>query len=140
MAFINFAAVETFQPFLDAITRPPGHMILSGLDSLHIDGDFARDLYAEVCRAASHVRGIGAGHQRFGRCATGIDAGTAKELALNHRYSSSRAGQTICQRRSCLAGSDDDGIVASHWIIPLIVCWRARTRYSAASSIFSFGS
>src|SRR5215510_12441507 len=92
MAFINLAALEIFQPFLDAITRPPGHMILSGLDSLHIDGDFARDLHAEVRCAARYVRGIGAGHQRFRRCAAGIYASSAKELALDYRNSSSRAG------------------------------------------------
>src|SRR5262249_21749342 len=118
MAFMNLAALEIFQPFLDAITRPPGHMILSGLDTLRIDVHIGRDLHAEVRWAARHVRCIGAGHQRFRSCAAGIYAGSAKELALDYRNSSSRAGQTICQGRSCLAGSDDDGIVALHWIIP----------------------
>src|SRR5262249_59079124 len=82
------------------LTGPPGPMILSGLDSLHIDGDFARELHAEVRCAARHVRGIGAGHQRFRRCAAGIYAGSAKELALDYRNSSSGAGQTIADMTS----------------------------------------
>src|SRR5262245_35892842 len=97
MAFINFAALEIFQPFLDAITRPPGHMILSGLDSLHINSDFTRNFDAEIRCAARHVRGVGTGNQGLCRCAAGVYAGPAKELALDYCNSSSRAGQTICQ-------------------------------------------
>ena len=67
---------------------------------------------AEIGGAARQVGGIGAGDQRLGRDAAGVDAGAAEELALDERDGHARGGQPAGQRRSGLAGADDDRVEA----------------------------
>ena len=60
--------------------------------------------------AAGEVRGVGAGDQRLGRHAAGVDAGAAEQLALDERDLHPGAGQAAGERRAGLAGADDDGV------------------------------
>src|SRR5262249_11275916 len=48
MAFENRAALEIFQPALDALARVAGYMILSGLYRFHVDSNVARDFHPEI--------------------------------------------------------------------------------------------
>jgi hypothetical protein len=89
-------------------------MILAGLDSFHIDSDLAWDFHAEIRRTPRHVGGVGAGHQRFGRNAAGIDASAAERLAFDHGNGSSGIDKTLRERRPCLTGSYNDGVVVLH--------------------------
>ena len=91
-------------------------MIFSGLNRLHVDGDFAWDLHTKIGSAARHVRDVGAGHQRFGRRTAGVNASPSKEFALDHRYGVPRRCKAMCERGARLSSSDDDGIVGLHWV------------------------
>src|SRR5215813_15424116 len=115
MALIYRTALEIFQPLLDTVARSAGHMILSSLDRLHIDGDLAWDVHAEIGRTPLHVHGVGARHQGLGRRAAGIDASTAEKLALDDGNASPGVDKALCKRWARLAGSDDDCVIALHW-------------------------
>ena len=56
------------------------------------------------------MRGIGAGDQRLGRRAAGVDAGAAEQVALDQRDLHAGAGQPAGERRPGLAGADDDRV------------------------------
>src|SRR5262249_46196524 len=114
MALINRATLEIFQPLLDTFTRAPRHMILSSLDRLHVDDDLARDVHTEIGRTPRHMRGVGARHQGLGRRAAGIDASAAEQVALDHGDRSSVINKALCKRWACLAGSNDDRVIAVH--------------------------
>ena len=91
-------------------------MIFSGLHRLHINGNFARDFHTKIGGATGHVRRVGAGHQRFGRRAAGVDASPSKELTLNHRDGVPSRNKAVGEGRACLPSSNDDGIVGLHWV------------------------
>ena len=60
--------------------------------------------------APGQVGRIGAGDQRLGRHAAGIDAGSAEQLALDERDFHAGRGQPSGEGRACLPGADDDGV------------------------------
>ena len=67
-----------------------------------------------VGRAPRDVRGVGAGDQRLGGHAAGVHAGAAEQLALDERDRHAGGRQAARQRRTRLAGADDDGVEAPH--------------------------
>ena len=67
---------------------------------------------AEIGGAPGHVGGVGAGHQRLGRHAAGVDAGAAEQLALDERDLHPRAVSRPASGGAGLAGADDDGVEA----------------------------
>ena len=103
------AAGHAAQPFLDAGRARWRDGVGARLDLGHVDPDAAVEDDAVVGGAAREVRGIGAGDQRLGRHAAGVDAGAAEELALDERDLHAGAGQPAGERRPGLAGADDDG-------------------------------
>ena len=74
--------------------------------------DVAVEHDAVVGGPAREMCGIGAGHQRFGRHAAGVDAGAAEQLAFDERDCHSGASQAAGERGAGLAGPDDDGVEA----------------------------
>ena len=69
---------------------------------------------AVVGGAPREMRRVRAGDQRLGRHAAGVHAGAAEQLALDERDRHAGAGQPAGERRSGLAGPDDDGVEALH--------------------------
>ncbi len=126
MAGHHRAALHAAQPFFDSAARLHRHLAGAGGDFLHIDGNIARR-DAEIGAAAGQMGGIGAGHQRLGRHAAGIDAGAAEIFAFDQAHGFTGAGQAAGQGRSRLAGADDDGVEALHGRAPAgITCGRIR--------------
>ena len=76
---------------------------------MSIDGGPLED-DAVVGGAPGEVRGVGAGDERLGRHAAGVDAGAAEQLALDEGDFHAGAGQPAGERRTGLAGADDDGV------------------------------
>src|SRR5215471_6731693 len=140
VALINRATLEIFQPLLDTVTRAPGHMIFSSLDRLHIDDDLARDVHAEIGCTSRHMGGVGARHQGLGRRAAGIDASAAEQVALDDGNVSPAIDKTLCKRWARLAGSDDDCVIALHWLPRHFTAYAEEVCYSAASMISDRGS
>ena len=86
------------------------------LTALHVDADGAPSSDdAVVGGAAREVRGVGAGDQRLGRHAAGVDAGAAEQMALDERDGHAGRGQPAGERRAGLAGADDDRVEAGSW-------------------------
>ena len=63
---------------------------------------------AVVGGAARHRRHLGAGDQRLGRAAAGVDAGAPEVAPLDDRHPAAGAGEAHRQRRPGLAAADDD--------------------------------
>ena len=81
----------------------------AGADLGEVDGDRpGQD--AEVGSAPREMCGIGAGDQRLGRTAAGIDAGAAEVATLDQRHLAARAREADGERRPGLAAADDDGV------------------------------
>ncbi len=100
-AFVAAAAVHRhFQ-------RPPHH-------SRHVDRHVAADADAVIGAAAREMRRIGAGHQRLGRLAAGVDAGAAHMLALDDGDGLARVVEASGKRWPGLAGADDDRVECLH--------------------------
>ena len=78
------AAVHALEPGLDAVAVVEHDLVLARLDLCHVDGDVA-GADAVLGAASGDVCGVRAGHQRLGRNAAVVDAGSADELALDHR-------------------------------------------------------
>ena len=79
------------QPTLDAVARVGDDRVGARLDLRHVDARRAVEHDAVVGRASREVRGVGAGDQRLGRHAAGVDAGAAEQLALDERDRHARA-------------------------------------------------
>ena len=63
--------------------------------------------------ASRKMRRIGAGDQRLGRHAAGVDAGSAEQMALDQRDLHAGGSQPSSQRGPGLPGPDDDGVESS---------------------------
>ena len=99
------------QPVLDAVrARCAETVICARLDARHVDADRAVEHDAVVGAAPRQMGGIGAGDQRLGRHAAGVDAGAAEQLALDQRDLHAGAGQPPGERRPGLPGADDDRV------------------------------
>ena len=108
---IDRAVRHAAQPALDALVRAPHDGVLARLDPLHVDPNRALQHYAEVSRAARDMGRLGAGDERLGRDAAGIDAGPAEPLSLDDRDARSCARQAVRQRGAGLPSANDDRVV-----------------------------
>jgi hypothetical protein len=118
LALVDGAVLELLHRSLDALAGAAGDGVLARLDLLHVDRDLAADGEAVVRAAPGHVHGIGAGDQRLGGRAAGVDAGAAETAALDDRHLHAGSGQPPRERRACLARSNDDGVVHGHDALP----------------------
>jgi hypothetical protein len=64
------------------------------------------------------MRDTGAGNQRLGRRASGIDAGSTERTALDEADLSTGCRQILGEGRAGLPGADDDGVVSDHGSAP----------------------
>jgi hypothetical protein len=113
------AAVEgqvgsVFEGGGEPIARLGDNRVSPGLDPLHIDRHRPSEHDPVFGGAARRLRRISRSDQRLGRCAAGIDAGAADELALGDRHLHAGGGEPQRQRGSGLAGADDDRVVFRH--------------------------
>src|SRR5579863_6657139 len=83
MPLVDGAVVETPEPLLDSGTGFARDLVLAGFDRLHVHGYGSRHGDTVLAGPATHVSGVGAGHQSLGRDATGIDASSAEELPFH---------------------------------------------------------
>ena len=107
------------------------------LTRCHVDADGAVDRHAVVGGAPREMRGIGAGDQRLGRHAAGVDAGAAEQLALDERDRHAGRGQPAGKRRAGLAGADDDRVEGR--LIASAATIRRRRTIATASSMSAAG-
>jgi hypothetical protein len=98
------------QPVLVGGPRVQDDLSGSGCDGGHVDLDRAIDLEPIVFSTPCRVGGIGARDQRLGRLAARIDAGSTHEMALDDRHLHAGIVQPAGKRRTCLPGTNDDGI------------------------------
>ena len=101
------------QPALEVAARVHRHRVRARHHLGQVDADLAREHHAVVRAAPGQMRHLGTGHQRLGRHATGVDAGAAEQVALDQRHALARRGQASGQRRTGLAGTDDDRVVSA---------------------------
>ena len=120
MAVVGRTALEISQPILDPVPGFSRYHIFAGLHGLHVDTDRAVDRNAEVRGTAGHVRRVSAGHERFGRNAAGVDAGSAEQLAFDHGDVHPSGGETPRERRPGLPGPDDDRVIARHVFLLMV--------------------
>src|SRR5262249_35494591 len=99
---------------LDAARGEAEHVVFALLDLLHVDTDGTLDPDAVLAGAPSRMGGIGAGDQRLGRRAAGVDAGPAEAMALDNGNAHSCARQAVRQGGPGLAGADNDRIERLH--------------------------
>ena len=86
---------------------------LRAFTARHVDADRAVERHAVIGGAAREVRGIGAGDQRLGRHAAGVDAGAAEQLCA--RRCATVMPASVSRPASDgpgLAGADDDRVEA----------------------------
>src|SRR5262249_36808128 len=114
VALENGTTFEPLQRSLDAFPRRERNGVLTRFDRLHIHANRAADGYAIVVSATREIRGIGARDQSLGRGATGIDAGTAEELALDNGNLPACGRQSPRQSRPSLSSADNDRIIIRH--------------------------
>ena len=77
---------------------------------LHVDRDPASDRDAVVTCAPGEMGRIGAGDHRLCGHATGVDAGSADELAFDQRDLHAGRSQAPGERGSRLPGADDNRV------------------------------
>ncbi len=82
LAFVDIDVRVLTEAAFRALLRWPLYRVLTRLHLLHVDLDIA-DVDAELRGAASHVGHAGAGHQGLGGDAASVDAGPAKQAALD---------------------------------------------------------
>ena len=93
------AAVHAAQPALDAgARRSPRPRRRAPSPSRHVDRGRRRRRDAVVGAAPREMRGVGAGDQRLGRHAAGVDAGAAEQLPLDEGHL--HAGARSAARRA----------------------------------------
>src|SRR5262249_15890722 len=113
---------------LDTARGEAEHVILALVNLLHVDADRAIDHNAVFARAPRHMRNVGAGNQRLGRRATGVDAGAAEAIALDDGDVHACPCQTVRQGGPGLTGTDDDRIERLHFDSPCLADLQARRR------------
>ena len=112
------APLERAEAALDAIARVGDNGLCAGLHGGHVDARRIVEHDAVIRGAAGEVRGIRARHQRFGRCASGVDAGAAEQFALDEGDGHAGAAQPVRQRGARLPRADDDGVERGHRSTP----------------------
>ena len=101
------AVRHALEPGFEMRARVPDDLVLSRHDGGEIDADRA-GADAVIAGAPRHMGGIGAGDERLGRRAAGVDAGPADQLALDQRDCLAGRGEPAGHRRTGLAGADHD--------------------------------
>src|SRR4029077_8760052 len=83
--------------------------------------DPATQLDTVIGRMACQIGGIGTRYERLGRCATGVHAGAAEQVALNQGYLHAGTAEPPGQGRASLTGSNYDRVegVAHGWLAVL---------------------
>jgi hypothetical protein len=110
MPFDDGQAVHAAQPCFNIRAGIARDGIGPGLDSSHVDLDRTLDRDPVLGAALGEAGRIGAGDQRLGRYAAGIDAGSANQFALDKRDFHADGRQPSGERGACLSGPDDDGV------------------------------
>ena len=123
--------------FSTPLRESPDTCRLAPSTRCHVDADGTVDHDAVFGGAARQMRGIGAGDQRLGRRAAGVDAGAAEQLALDDATLHAGGRQARRERRAGLAGADDDGVEVRHQQQPH--CDEARADDATASSMSAAG-
>jgi hypothetical protein len=83
------------------------------------------DLYAVLSRTTRLMSNFSTGDEGFSRRTTGVDAGAAKQVALDYGHGHARGGEPVHQRGARLPGAHDDRI---EFLIHF--CWPFMERYS----------
>ena len=102
--------VHTSDPGFETGARVARHPTCPRHRPCEIDPDRRIDHHAIIRRAPREVGGIGAGDQRLGRHAAGVDAGSAEMMALDQSDFHPRRREPRRQRRTGLAAAHDDGV------------------------------
>src|SRR5262245_4725084 len=110
MAAIERGVRQAFYPARDAGARLERNPILARLNAFHVDFQLASNLDAIFGSAADLVRHPRACHQRLGRNAAGVDAGTANMLALDDRGPQSLLREPVRKRWTGLARTNDNRV------------------------------
>ena len=103
------AAVHPVQPVLDTRAVVEHDLVFACFDFRHVHADRSGP-DAVVPAAPGQVRGVGAGHQRLGRNASGVDTGAAEQFAFDYRDALPGSGQPTRERGPGLTGTHDDRI------------------------------
>ena len=111
LRFINRAVRRASQPLLNAGLGGPRYFVLACFHTLHIDADRPGDVHSEIARASRQICHAGAGHQCFSRDTARVHAGAAEAMPLDYRYPLPCFREFYRERRSRLAGPDDDRVV-----------------------------
>ena len=120
MTLIDGQVLHILEPTGHALIGLADDAILSGLDPPHVDGDAAIDDNTEVGPATCHIRRPGTCDEGLGRDAPDVDTGPAKQFAFDNSHLHADAGQPSSERRTGLAGPDDDGVeFLIHEVVPL---------------------
>ena len=112
MAPKDRAVGKTLHPLSHALARRTGDLVLARLDARHIDPYRSAGVNPVLAGTACKMGDIGTGHQCLGRDAAGVDASAAEMLSLDDGDAKTFIRQAAGERRSGLAGADDDGVVA----------------------------
>ena len=99
-----------FHPFFDVLAGAHRDLVLARLDALHVHCDRSADHHAIVGGPPRQVRRVSACDERFGRHASGVDAGAAEEFSLDDRDFPARASQPRRKGRAGLSRANDDGV------------------------------
>ena len=116
-ALVDGAVLQSLERSLDAPGGAARHVILAGLDPLHVHLDLAGS-EAIVRATPRHVHRVGARDQRLGRRAAGVDAGAAEAAALDDGDPLACACQPSGEGRPRLSGANDDRIIVGHAVLP----------------------
>jgi hypothetical protein len=106
------AMLRAAQPGFDIAAGLRGDRGGAGLDPRHVHPQLPLEGKAVLGAAPRCVCGIGAGDQRFGRYAAGVDASAAEQLTLDDRNRHAHRCKPSGQRRSGLPGANDDRVEA----------------------------
>jgi hypothetical protein len=118
MALDHRTIFQSSQPFLYAPVRPSGNFILACFNTFHIDADIAIDSKTIFGTSASNMGRVRAGNERLCWYTSRIDTGATKLVAFNNGDRHARIRKPRSQRRTCLAGPDNDGIELSRHEAP----------------------
>ncbi len=111
---LNHRAVgKSSKPLLHTPVRPPRYFIFTSFDALHVDAHIAVDHKTVFRASASDMGCVGTRNERFCGNTPGIHARSTKLVPFDDRDPHSCRGKPRCQRRTSLAGTDDNGVKVS---------------------------
>ena len=114
VALNDRAVLQSSQPLLYALVRPPGHCILARFDAFHINAHITVDAETVFGASAGNMGRVGAGDHRLCRDASRVHTGAAELVAFDDRDCFARVRKPRRQGRACLARPDDDGVEVLH--------------------------